>query len=319
MLSILLECAEPNMKELYFYSFNMDLLCKRHMEIQILASKFGQISSLMAYLDATITAMTEAWEDILLEMDLKLAKFAEEKAKLDSGSVSDDFLQLLMFGTCSAELQQFLLYELTEKGLKKLGHSLETSYSNVQKLVLKHLQSVTQALAYHLGDVMGMAQWKDKFGALGLTPENLQVVSRSVGSFMLKATELQQVIDNSMKNFKAFFRWLYVVILRLSDETPMAEINKVTQQDLAFVAEFLKESFTEEQSVPPQVKTEVSSDQAKPSFHLERVGQYLKDEPLHFPPDTSTNPWEQVLSENANLRDHKSHFPHDTKKSLIQH
>ncbi|XP_014671786.1 PREDICTED: anaphase-promoting complex subunit 4-like [Priapulus caudatus] len=108
------------------------------------------------------------------------------------------------------------------------------------------------------------------------------------------------------------------VILRLSDETPMAEINKVTQQDLAFVAEFLKESFTEEQSVPPQVKTEVSSDQAKPSFHLERVGQYLKDEPLHFPPDTSTNPWEQVLSENANLRDHKSHFPHDTKKSLIQ-
>ena len=27
-----------------------------------------------------------------------------------------------------------------------------------------------------------------------------------------------QVIDDSMKSFKAFFRWLYVEILRLSDE-----------------------------------------------------------------------------------------------------
>lgn len=111
-----------------------------YREIQILAAKYGKVSSLMTYLDATITAMSEAWEDILLEMDSKLAMFAEQKAKLDSGSVSDDFLQLLMFGTCSSELQQFLLHELTEKGLKKLGHSLETSYSNVQKLVLKHLQ-----------------------------------------------------------------------------------------------------------------------------------------------------------------------------------
>lgn len=26
------------------------------------------------------------------------------------------------------------------QGLKKLGHSIETSYSNIQKLVVKHLQ-----------------------------------------------------------------------------------------------------------------------------------------------------------------------------------
>lgn len=36
------------------------------------------------------------------------------------------------------------------------------------------LQAVTQALMYHLGDVIGMAQWQDKFGVLGLTPDSVQ-------------------------------------------------------------------------------------------------------------------------------------------------
>ena len=42
--------------------------------------------------------MCEAWEDILMEMDSKLMKFADEKQKVCGGSVSNDFLRLLMVG-----------------------------------------------------------------------------------------------------------------------------------------------------------------------------------------------------------------------------
>ena len=38
---------------------------------------------------------------------------------------------------------------------------------------------------------------------------------------------MQQVIDESMKNFKAFFRWVYVEILRLSEETVAGDLSKV--------------------------------------------------------------------------------------------
>ena len=41
------------------------------------------------------------------------------------------------------------------------------------------------------------------------------VVERA--SYRSKGVELQQVIDESMKNLKVFFRWVYVEILRLSD------------------------------------------------------------------------------------------------------
>ena len=41
------------------------------------------------------------------------------------------------------------------------------------------------------------------------------VVERAL--YRSKGVELQQVIDESMKNLKVFFRWVYVEILRLSD------------------------------------------------------------------------------------------------------
>lgn len=314
MISIIVDSIANEKHAVHLCTLRTDLLNQHKQELQVVSSKYCQISSLMAYMDSTIAAMKEAWEDILLEMDLKLASFAQKKAHLGTGTVSDDFLQLLMFGTCSDELQQFLLNELTEKGLKKLGRSLETSYSNVQKLVLKHLQAVTQALMYHMHDVVGMANWQEKFGALGLSQSAVDAARCSIGSFMLKATELQQVIDNSMKNFKAFFRWLYVVILRLSGEAIMPEMNKVTQQDLIFVAEFLKDSFTEEAAMQKDPEGATSSS----GVHLERVGQYLKNSPLYYPPDTSTNPWAQKLANCPLLRENPLQFKHEVNKSLLQ-
>ena len=85
-----------------------------------------------------------------------------------------------------------------------------------------------------------------------------------------KAVELQQVIDESMKCFKAFFKWLYVEILRLSEENVSEELSKTTQQDVQFIADFL--------SSLSSVSSSVDS-----YSYLEKVGQYLKREKLPQP------------------------------------
>ncbi|KAK2166972.1 hypothetical protein NP493_1295g01027 [Ridgeia piscesae] len=308
LLSLLLQThrEDAGSRDVYLMSFDTTLLASRHKQLQTLALKFGQLLSLMTYLHTTIEQMQEAWEDILLEMDSKLQKFAEEKNKVCGGSVSNDFLQLLMFGIPSDELQVFLLHDLTEKGLKKLGHSIETSYSNIQKLVLKHLHSVGLAIVYHLEDIRGMSLWYDKFGVLGLSTATVQQAVAVAGSFMLKASELQQVIDGSMKNLKAFFWWLYVVIQQLSDEPVPPELSKMTEQDLNFVAHFLKENFTEE------------LDGRQSGFKLEKVGQYLKNEELHDPPDGSTNPWVDFLEHNPKLQESSLLYRACPTKSLVQ-
>lgn len=129
-------------------------------ELFTMALKHGHLVSLLSYLDSTMSSITEAWESILLEMDSKLSKYA---SNVPEGTVSADFLDLLMFGIPSDEMEEFLMQDLTDKGLKKLGHSIELSYSNIQKLLLKHLTKVGQNITYHLAELRGMARLTHRY------------------------------------------------------------------------------------------------------------------------------------------------------------
>lgn len=181
-------------------------------------------------------ATCEAWETILLEMDEKLTRYAEANPP---GSMAADFLELLMIGIPTKNLEHFLLRDLTEKGLKKFGHSIEMCYSNIQvlvnksnvisfnltasvyrvpvlnvkiislqKLVSKNLTSVGMALIYQLAELRGMVRVGSTYEALGLRDETL--VTNAINeseAFLAKSYEIEQVIDQSMRNYKAFFRY----------------------------------------------------------------------------------------------------------------
>ncbi|XP_067085738.1 anaphase-promoting complex subunit 4 [Osmerus mordax] len=307
-LSVITEVKSPdNRLEICFIQLDTALLSDCLPEVTRMARKFTHISSLLQYLCLSLTCMCEAWEDILMQMDARLTKFVQEKNT--STQVQDEFLELLLWGQSSPELQALLMNQLTVKGLKKLGHSIESSYTSIQKLVISHLQSGSEALLYHLSEVKGMSLWKQKFQPLGLDSAAIEDAITAVGSFILKANELLQVIDKSMKNFKAFFRWLYVAMLRMSEDHVPPELNKMTQKDIAFVADFLSEHFSENEEL---------FDRKGKYFNVERVGQYLKDEDedLVSPPNTQGNQWLKFLQESTHLKESPLLFPTYPQKSL---
>lgn len=64
-------------------------------ELHSLATKHYHIDILLSHTDQTMTSIIEAWEQILLEMDSKLEKYASD---VPEGGISADFLDLLMLG-----------------------------------------------------------------------------------------------------------------------------------------------------------------------------------------------------------------------------
>uniref|UniRef100_A0A8B9VLC9 Anaphase-promoting complex subunit 4 n=1 Tax=Anas zonorhyncha TaxID=75864 RepID=A0A8B9VLC9_9AVES len=252
--------------------------------------------SVLQYIKLSLTCMCEAWEEILMQMDSRLTKFVQEKNT--TTSVQDEFMQLLLWGKASLELQALLMNQLTVKGLKKLGQSIESSYSSIQKLIISHLQSGSEALLYHLSELKGMALWKQKYESLGLDASGIEEAITAVGSFILKANELLQVIDSSMKNFKAFFRWLYVAMLRMSEDHVLPELNKMTQKDITFVADFLTEHFNEVIIF------------LYPTYYL------YEDDDLVSPPNTEGNQWFNFLKNSTHLKESPLLFPYYPEKSL---
>ncbi|XP_012342298.1 anaphase-promoting complex subunit 4 isoform X2 [Apis florea] len=265
----------------------------------------ANIEYLMDYLSRTLMAISEAWETILLEMDEKLARYAETNPP---GGVAADFLELLMIGIPTQNLENFLLRDLTEKGLKKLGHSIEMCYSNIQKLVLKNLTSVGMALVYQLAEMRGMIRLGGPYELLGLTDETIITNALHASeAFLAKSSEIQQVIDHSMRDYKAFFRWLYVVILRLTDERIPSEVSRVSQQELTFIAEFLRGFDKTEPGVG-----------GRKGVNLEKLGQYLRRENLQTCLTPEGSEWATMLDENHCLRDHPLIVKQDLNYSLLQ-
>ncbi|XP_013175298.1 PREDICTED: anaphase-promoting complex subunit 4 [Papilio xuthus] len=278
-------------KNIYLSVINTSVLSAYSEELFVVANKHCQIVQLLSHLDQTMTSITEAWEHILLEMDSKMAHYASSVPK---GGVSADLLELLMLGVPSDELELFLLQELTAKGLKKFGSSVELSYSTIQKLVLKQLNIVGHNLSYYLSDIRGLTRIPDRFKILGLDETTVTRSIRACCAFLNKCLELQQVIDVSMRNYKAFFRWLFVVIIRLLDEQTPCEIVKMTQQEFTHIAELLYNF--------DSVQTEGEHSSEKPvKFNLERLGQYLQDQDLTILPDDEDNPWHKFLKDNSCL------------------
>ncbi|KAF5305513.1 hypothetical protein FQA39_LY01604 [Lamprigera yunnana] len=275
-------------------------------ELFAIALKDAHLNSLIAYLSNIIVLIKESWETSLLEMDAKLSKYA---SRVPDGILSADFLDLLMFGITSDEMQEFLLQDLTEKGLKKFGQVIEMCYANIQKLLLKHVTKAGQNITYHLAGLRGMARLENDFKTIGLSEDTITDAIGASGSFLIKGGEMHQIINHFMINYKAFFRWLYSEIVHLMDEKVVPEMPRNTQQDIGHIMEFVLHF--------DNINSDENNRTGK-QFSVERLGQYLNDGPLVIPPDSEENLWEQFLNSNECIKEDKNIIRRFHNYSLIQ-
>lgn len=144
--------------------------------------------------------------------------------------------------------------------------------------------------------------------------------SQKAGAFLIKSLELQQTIEQSTRDYKIFWCWLYGVIIRLMDETVPDDIAAVSQQDIIYLAEFLNTFDGDDSNEPIDISVTPTTEQSrKKRFNLERVGQYLDDKNLQITSGYNlTQKWAQLLDENECLKECEHFYPHDKQLSLVQ-
>lgn len=120
-----------------------------------LATRYGYIVNTLTYIDEIVLCIIEAWETAKLEMERKLTKYVNARPP---GVVSADFLDLLMLGYSPEPLTEFLIRDLTSKGMKRLEHSIEITYATIQKLVVRPLHTAILNISFHLNYLKGMSK-----------------------------------------------------------------------------------------------------------------------------------------------------------------
>lgn len=329
---------EPSLQKYFIHSYRLASFEKLGGQYYTISNLYCKIMSLLSYLNDSMQAIQETWEEILLEIDSKLSNFMSNKDKSSSNTtqlLSDEFLELLVIGNPTDSLEKFL-HQLSEKGLKKLGQSIETTYASIQQLVVCNIQRSCKHIFSYLHVLKAIALWETEFNQIGYKVKDINLALQNVASFYLKSLELQQVIDSSVQNVKCFFKWLYTVIIRLyTDSFPPAqqEMVKLSQQDLQYVAAFIQENFESSDDCcrDESMLDETAQKDSRPTasnFTLEKVGQYLKPEPLVNRSslscnDFSQNPWIQYINSRPSLTAFVGQndlilYKHNSETSLVQ-
>lgn len=157
----------------------------------------------------------------------------------------------------------------------------------------------------------------------------------NAGAFLIKSLELQQAIEQSTRDYKIFWGWLYGVIIRLVEEAVPDDVAAVTQQDVIYLAEFLN-NFDQNNEVGKSTENKQlvfkynyyyfniffytsGNTVIKKKFNLERVGQYLEDKNLQTQlKNDLTSEWNKLLEQNECLKNASVIYPHHKELSLIQ-
>lgn len=335
----------------------LDTFHDRSKEMLEVSKMYAKITDELEYLDDTMNAITTSWADVLAGLDNKLSSYCSRKSRRPDESQSgytfisaDELLQLLVIGFTSDNLEKFLA-DMSDKGLKKLNNAIEQTCLRVQNLIVKNAQKCCYHLHADLNTLRGMAmESDDRYWEVGLDDKFLVEAMRSVGALMFKLTELQQVIDHSLKSSKSFFRWLISIACRMTVEQNNSmvpnDINKTTQQDIQLITDFILENFDYGQDELDEFSELVSArdtsqndsdqqDMSRPTcsnFTLEQIGQYLKDDTLSRLKYSFSKPgsnfWIEFFNQRPELtepsiseRDGSSvllFYPHNQKTSLIQ-
>lgn len=332
--------------------FNLDTFHVRSKEMLTVSKMYAKIIDELEYLDDTMNALTTSWADVLAGLDSKLSSFSSRKIRNPDESQSgytfisaDELLQLLVIGYTSDNLEKFL-HDMSDKGLKKLNNAIEQTCLRVQNLIVKNAEKCCYHLHGDLNTLRGFATEPDgRYCEVGLHDKCLVDAMRSVGALMLKLTELQQVIDHSLKSSKSFFRWLISIACRMNNEQNNSmvpsDINKTTQQDIQLITDFILENFDYNQDELDELaNTRDSHDDSdeqsmnRPTcsnFTLEQIGQYLKDESLTRLKYSFSKPGSNFLIEFLKQRPELTQtkiskkgsafllfYPHNPETSLIQ-
>ena len=195
------------------------------------------VSGLLNSLSHAATEMSDAWEKSIVDFDARMSRFSAEIRELGR-TVHQDMLQMLTCGQVSSELETFLVSDLNEAGLKRLGTALDASYTRLVGVGNNAIR-IAQLLVLRLGELVAFARCKRRYALLGLNEQACQATVDLAAAFVLKCIDLLRILQRVRTGLREFLFWLRIWMHKLADEAVPASL-KDHQINTDVIVEFLR-------------------------------------------------------------------------------
>ncbi|KAF3926994.1 hypothetical protein ABW20_dc0109664 [Dactylellina cionopaga] len=202
-----------------------------------------KVQHLLRYVNETVLAMAAEWKA------METVETAYMRAQKEIVEASEDtaagleFFELLITGCASANMKEWLVDSLGEKGHKKWEKVYVNGYETLRRLVHEHLLPACDRLIVLLSKLRGLARWTDKDSSLGLDPMDYSKLLDLVSGLMAICHEFMGKVNYELDLFLAFILWLKTAYEEFNNLTEGNEPNPQVEGELLVdtlkVAEFI--------------------------------------------------------------------------------
>mmetsp|Transcript_12717 Transcript_12717/g.22666 ORF Transcript_12717/g.22666 Transcript_12717/m.22666 type:complete len:711 (+) Transcript_12717:77-2209(+) len=216
MLLAVLEC-ESNVR---IVTVDTQILSSRADELQHVAAQCGHVSESLASIQDAVDTMSKVWTEGIGALQKHIEPLQHQLRNFDRPNTAEqELFMMLTCGVTSAALQHYIA-DLREPQLRKLGKTLDDTCSRMNAIAAETLGHAAQALVFRLHDLLGLAEWKEKFSLIGLNKKVLKALLDRSHALLLKAQEIAILVQEARANFAAFSTWLQLVWSKNQKQQP---------------------------------------------------------------------------------------------------
>eukprot|EP01134_Creolimax_fragrantissima_P006407 CFRG6407T1 len=229
-------------------------------------------------------SMKRSWEGLVHDFGQRMERY--ERQQLCPGEdLGTQLLRLLTLGIAPDSLQHLLLHDLNESETRKMATSMEQSYTAILHFAVNPMFSTSLAMLRQAVGLIGFARKKEHtYLRVGVSESMCEEAIDAAVGVCMKTSELIVVVHEARSQFKTFFMWLWVNILKLKDKpVPANYLHHNTEQA---VGQFLRSHIKPGKVAGRNTSVENANAQHVQTsrFMEETVGQYFQNENLSIPP-----------------------------------
>lgn len=208
MLCALVSCEGVGMR---LVSVDTSILADYSNELRHVASQYGHISEQIANVQSAIQRLAKEWADGTAALRKHIEPLEHQLRCFERPNTPEqELFMMLTCGVTSAALQTYIA-DLQEQGLQRLAKTLDSMCATMEDIATHTLYHAAQALVFRLHDMEGLAEWTERFHALGLRRPALKALLAAAQQLVLKVLETLAWVRDARANFAAFTVWLQTV------------------------------------------------------------------------------------------------------------
>lgn len=180
--------------------------------MHVIATNTKRVQSLMSYINSAVRCIQHDFATGLQFPTRLLSNFDEMLAEKQEGNAVTRLYHLAMTHQFTPMMLEWLVDILKETNLKRWDQAISSMYTNIQNHIFMNLLPALDRLSIASTTLRGLARFHAGTSMFDVSPELFTKVLDGIDSLCIVGQRMQLLIMTEHKRFKAFSKWLRVMI-----------------------------------------------------------------------------------------------------------